>query len=362
MKPSHEPNPSIEWLCACLTIPPQLFDPTQQADPLESLVWMIPDGPVLGSLTLESDQTPVEMVVEHFRHTTQSPLVGEPHQPTRIRVADDELAAALRDALSPAIEVVCAPTPEFDTLLQSMTEFMQQQRPETPSYLSADVTEDVVAAFFRAAAALYVARPWTSLPADAPILLDVEALSLTGAALVVMGHGNQQFGFLLFACEADFRGFLHAAKRGRPNAHAPMPLFALDYSRGADLPVELRKEVTVHAWQVADANAYPALTILANAPSTGQQQFAGGPPTAAQMHQAEAISLALADFAQARVVARATGEPPPTSSIETVATHTGPIQVKLTLASAPTCLPHEHRPSTASARPRAKWKKKRKQT
>jgi tartrate dehydratase beta subunit/fumarate hydratase class I family protein len=130
-----------------------------------------------------------------------------------------------------------------------------------------------------------------------------------------------------------------------------MPLFALDYSRGADLPVDMRKEVTVHAWQVADANAYPALTIF-------NEQFSVLPPTPAQLHQAEAISLALADFAQARLAARAAGETPPRSSVDTVATHAGPIEVKLTLASAPPRVPHEHRPSAVSARPRAKWSKK----
>jgi len=352
MKSSREPKPSVEWLCGVLTIPTQLIDPNNQTEPLQSLIWMIPNGPVLGSLTLEPDQVPSAVVIEHFRETTRSPLIGKPHSPERIRVANEELADALRAELSPTIPVVCAPTPELDALLESMTEFMSHRQPEAPSYLSAEVTSDMMAAFFRAAAALYRAQPWTCLPSDVPLLLDVEALALQGAALVIMGHGNQEYGFLLFSSQADFKGFLHAAQFAQPNVHPPMPLFALNYNRGADIPVELRKEATTHGWQVAKANAYPAITVL-------DALFTERSPTPTQLKQAEAIALALAEFAQSRRDANAAKQPQPTAVTTTVQTHAGPTQVKLALASVTYHPANENTSTGTTQRPRAASTKKR---
>ncbi len=371
MTPSHDPTHPIEWLCACLTIPTRLFDPSHQAEPLQSLVWMIPNGPVLGSLTLEPGQAPRDVIVEHFREISRNPLAGEPHEPKCIRIASEELADVLRTTLVTSIDVVCAPTPEFDLLLEGMTEFVRQRRPGTPSHLGVGVTSNMMAAFFRAAANLYVARPWACLPPDVPLLVDrealslqgkslcsptadgsnqslvdVAALSLQGAALIVLGQGNREFGFLLFAAQQDFEGFLRAARAARTSVRAPMPLLALDYVRGADVPTELRKEATAHGWQVAHLNAYPSLII----PDSG---LAERPASPAQVLQAEAISLALAGFARDRHQARDANQPPPATAQVTVDTHAGPVSIKLALANAQPAQPSARK---QKARSRTKWK------
>ena len=301
---------------------------------------MIPDGPVLGSMTLEPGEAEAA-IIDHFLETSKSPLMGQPHRPQRIRVARDDLAQVLRHELSPAIQVVCAPTPEFDVLLEGMGEFMRQQQRETPGALSSDITPEVMGGFFAAAATMYRAKPWTILPADVPILVDVDSLSLQGATLIVMGHGNQEFGFLLFASPHDFDGFLRAAKGMSPDVLPPMPLFALDYNRGADIPIELRKEATTRSWQVADANAYPALTVM-------DGTFAALAPTLPQLRQAEAIALALAEFAQCRRAAKAANEETPVSRMTSVQTHAGDVQVKLTLTSA---TPRSTAGQTSSGKP-----------
>jgi hypothetical protein len=325
--PNQKSIQPIEWLCALVTIPQPALDSSNPPKPLESLIWMIPGGPVLGTMTLEPGEAE-ESIIDHFLETTQSPLIGQPHQPERIRVAREDLARVLRHELSPAIQVVCAPTPEFDLLIEDMGEFMRQRQPESPSHLSADVTPEVMAGFFGAAANMYRAKPWTVLPADVPILVDVESLSLQGAALIVMGHGNQEFGFLLFASQTDFAGFLRAAKAMSPDVRPPMPLFALDYNRGADIPIELRKEATARGWQVADANAYPALTAM-------DGNFARLAPTLPQLLQAQAIAQALAELSQSRRAAKAADEPATASETFVVQTHAGNVQVKLTLTSTP---------------------------
>src|SRR6187431_2341444 len=90
-----------EWVGGCVRLPNA-----------EAFVWLDPDGSVLG--TTPFDPTAIQTsVVEHFRATTQKPAVGTPHVPARVRVASDTIAASLREALSPDVEVVCAPTPEL---------------------------------------------------------------------------------------------------------------------------------------------------------------------------------------------------------------------------------------------------------
>lgn len=349
MNPS-QPNQPVEWLCACLTIPTQLFAASNQTEPLQSLVWMIANGPVLGSLTLEPGQVASDVIAEHFREVTHSPLIGEPHRPTRIRVATQELAEALREAIQTPIEIVCAPTPEFEALLEGMTEYARQRQPTTPSYLASGASSELMAAFFRATATLYAAQPWSHLPADLPILVDAAALSLKAAALIVMGHGNREYGFLLFASERDFRGFLRAAKAAQSHARPPMPVFALDYSRGADIPLELRKEATSQGWQVAGANAYPGLTVL-------DSQFGDRSPTQAQFHQAEALSLALAEFARSRRAARAQNQPPPATADISVQTHRGTIELHLTLTTAAPDSADEQPTNKQYVRPRSAKKR-----
>jgi hypothetical protein len=167
-----------------------------------------------------------------------------------------------------------------------------------------------------------------------------------------MGHGNQEYGFLLFASQADFNGFLHAAQFSQPNVHPPMPLFALDYNRGADIAVELRKEATAHGWQVANANAYPAVTVL-------DALFSERSPSPTQLKQAEAIALALAEFAQSRRDAATAKQPQPAAFTTTVPTHFGPTQVNLALANATYHPANENAATGTTQRPRAASPKKR---
>jgi hypothetical protein len=95
---------------------------------------------------------------------------------------------------------------------------------------------------------------------------------------------------------------------------------------------------------VANANAYPTLTVFGD-------QFAERSPTPQQLHQAEAISLALAEFTRSRDAAKGTDVSAPETAELTVQTHVSPITVRLVLASVPS--------AQQNARPRSTWKKKR---
>lgn len=341
-QPNSTSISNVEWLCGLLTIPLPPNPDDEESEPLQCIVWMIPDGPVLGSLTLESDQ-PLDVVLDHYHETTQKPLVGEPHEPTRIRVEHDDLARLLTQGIGSRIEVVHEPTPEFEKLLEDMTEYMRQQQPATPSYLIQDMTPEAMGGFFAATAELYRTKPWASLPADTAIVATIADLELQNAALIVMGQGQREFGFLLFGSTTDFAGFLKLAKQSRPSAPPPMPIYALDYSRGADIPPALRKEASIHEWAVADANAYPSLTVL-------NSQFTERLPTLAQLQQAEALSRALVRFTNDWRAASPDLKRQGLSATYTVATYAGEVAVQLALQPQTTTAGTTR---VANARPRA---------
>lgn len=347
---NEQPNAPIEWLCGLVTIP--LRNPTSAdaVEPLQSLIWMIPNGPVLGETTLEPGEAEAA-IIDHFHATTKTPLIGKPHQPGRIRVAAEALAQVLRKELSPNIEIVCAPTPEFDTLVAGMIEFMHTQQPASDPKAEQSVAPEVLAGLFGAAAQLYREKPWTAVPADVPIVVDIESLELTGAALIVMGHGQHEYGFLLFASTREFAAFLSAAKSQRPSARPPMPLYALEFQRGADIPIELRQQAAAHGWPVADPNAYPVLSAF-------DAQLMPHPPTVEQLQQAAAIARALTEFTQQRRRAQSANEPVPNATTCNVQTHGRDVQVTLSLqTTVPPVDPAQHahyRP----ARPRAATTKK----
>ena len=54
-------------------------------------------------------------------------------------------------AAHPAIEIVCAPTPEIDAVFAAMRERMDAHADTEQTYLSDDIGANAVASFFRAA-------------------------------------------------------------------------------------------------------------------------------------------------------------------------------------------------------------------
>src|SRR6185312_15641344 len=73
------------------------------------------------------------------------------HEPTRVRVASMQLAAALREAM-PTLEIVCAETPEVEALLDSMRQQFAKDAVLEQTYLSDEVDVAGMSALFAAAA------------------------------------------------------------------------------------------------------------------------------------------------------------------------------------------------------------------
>ncbi len=312
----------IEWIGGTVSMPAYVTGEGEPYRP-EALFWMGADGAILGS-TVAKPGALLPMASESLQSTITQPMYGRPHSPTRVRVASAELADTLR-AGHPALDVVCAPTPELDEMLALMREKMGEDGATKQSYLSPEIEPDAMASFFRAAASLFRAKPWKLVPDDQSLFsVTIEQLGVRDAAMSVIGQMGQSFGLILFSGLDDFEAYLGAADVIEMGEEPEMPPhFALNFERGAELASELRKEIAEHHWEVAGANAYPWLVAV-------DEDLVARPPTGKEVTTAEAIALSLTNMMVETKALRAAwdgGEP--TSRTLSVTTHHGEIEVTL---------------------------------
>lgn len=292
----------------------------------EMILWVSTVGAILGHAVGRPGEA-VAMAAQSLRDTVAHPMVGRPHAPQRVRVASTELAAALRGAIA-GLDVVCAPTPEIDAVFGSMREAMTMRDDAEieQTYLTPDIGPEAVGAFFRAAAGLFRAAPWTIVPGDEDLFsVTIESLNVRDAVVSVIGQMGQSHGFVVFSSFEDFEAYLDAAD-AMEHGEAPtmMPRhFALNFGRGADLGAGLRKEIATRGWEVAGPSAYPRLVAI-------DGDLVARPGSAREMTIAEAISLALTRLLREEKALRAawTGGAPVQRAVS-VQTHAGDLVVAL---------------------------------
>ncbi len=226
----------------------------------------VPGGMVVGYHIIDPDQ-PRWSFAKTLEKTMESPIEGPPRKPARIRVADDQLAADIREAM-PEMDVHVAPTPELDETIMNMREDLTHEKPADMSYCEGGrISQDTMEFLFRAAGLLYKTAPWKYIYETDLFRVDIPELEVEGACLSVIGAGAETAGFLIFPSRGGFRNFRSLAKEGIPPA-GPVDLgtglLSLNYERGADLPDPMRKEAARHGWPVAGPEGYPSITSLEN--------------------------------------------------------------------------------------------------
>jgi len=120
---SRKKRTEIEWVGGIAPMPGYITGEGEPYRP-EGLIWMGADGAVLGS-TIGKPGEVMATAAASLRQAMERPMWGPPHEPTRVRVASAELAAALRSGF-PKLEIVCAPTPELDSLMALMREKLDE--------------------------------------------------------------------------------------------------------------------------------------------------------------------------------------------------------------------------------------------
>ncbi len=312
----------VEWIGGTTAMPSYVIEQGEPFRP-EALFWMGANGAILGSAMAKPGEL-LPMASESLQNTIDRPVYGRPHSPARVRVASAELADALR-AGHPGLDVVCAPTPELDSMLAQMLEDMAKDGATKQSYLSQEITPEAMAAFFRAAAALFRAKPWKLVPADQSLFsVTIEQLGARDVAMSVIGQMEQSFGLLLFSDLDDFEAYLDAATVTDRREECIVPShFSINFKRGAELAPELRKEISEHRWEVAGADAYPWLVAIGG-------ELITRPPTSKEVTMAEAIALALTSvMAEKKALREAWDGGEPFVRTLSVSTHAGELEVTL---------------------------------
>jgi hypothetical protein len=277
----------IEWVGGIVSLPGYVTGEGEPYRP-ELLLWITADGLIVGMDTARPGEL-IGQIVAHFQQTSRHPMVGPAHVPTRIRVASEEVAGALRAGLGEGITVVCAEAPEIEAIVEAMSAQLSAEEGESAqTYLAPGLDEEAMAAFFRAAAGLFAARPWAIAPDDESLLLvTCEALGLREAVVCFMGHLGESFGLVLFRDLDGYEAFLEASLAlDRGEEPDLPPHFAINFERGADLNPALETEVRERGWTLAGEEAYPWLTAV-------DGDMLGRPPTPSELSMAEVLALAL---------------------------------------------------------------------
>jgi hypothetical protein len=246
---------------------------------VNALIWLT-GGRLLGFRVAPVDEL-ARAVAEGYDELTRQPGFGRPRRPRQVRASSGELIEALRGR---GPELIEGPCPDVDEAFARHASALAAAAWRT--YLTPGVDPAVVARFFRAAAALYRAKPWKVVPSDTDVLaLDAPAfraapagapsLEWRGAVVSVLGHGGSSFGCLVFESFERYEAYLDAAEAhaaGDPDATVGR-LTALDFSDAEDVPPELMSEIRERGWELASPRAVPALVrvedeVLTHPPST----------------------------------------------------------------------------------------------
>ena len=315
------PPAAQEWIGGIVSMPTYVNDADAPFRP-EILLWLNAEGLVVGT-TMEKPGEVLARASDHLRATIENPMVGPPHAPARLRVSSEALAEALR-AGHPSIEITCGPTPEIDQVVAAMSQHLESSPAEPQSMLGGGLVPEAMASFFRAAADLFRAKPWKLVPGDAVLSVTVESRGLNQAALSVIGQMGQSLGFLLFFTMDDFDTYLDAAEAIEHGEHPAMPEYlVLNFERGAELDPAVRKEISLHKWEVAGPKAYPWVAFVDKA-------MVPRPPTAKELALLEAVTLALAALgSEKKAVTAAFAGGAPFERVYSVPTPEGKIAVTL---------------------------------
>jgi hypothetical protein len=252
----RHPRSTPEWVGGTL-LPPFFVTEGEPYRP-ELIVWMdLPSGLVVGH-HLQDPKAPVEFDATLIG-AMERPLVGPPRRPARIRVATSGLAESVRRAVASDIEIVVAPTPELDEVLEAMKRAPPTDDAPAESYLEEGrVSAETVADLFRAAERVYRMAPWKTVDEQQLVRVDAPRFGVSGACLSVIGGAGESFGLILFPSLDAFEAFastIQTPDAGRLDLGTTV--LSLSFERGADLPEPMRREIGQHGWSMAGARAYP---------------------------------------------------------------------------------------------------------
>lgn len=251
-----------EWVGGSITMPGFVTgEPGDNYQPTMA-VWLNEIGQVVG-MDLRNPNGPAYDPIALLKQTIANPMAGPTAAPSHIRINDKKIAEKLQKAFT-TIQISVGPTPELDNLANDMLDMPGEAEPQIYSEIA--VNNHTVKSFFESTAALYKSTPWKTVPHDQCLIgVTVESLGLSNAVLCVIGQIGESFGILLFDSLPDYERYTllgDAMERGvEPNIP---PHRALNFENANEIPANVRKDIALHQWTVANPDAYPSLMAPAD--------------------------------------------------------------------------------------------------
>ncbi|WP_428263536.1 DUF6930 domain-containing protein [Haliangium sp.] len=320
-----------EWVGGVVSMPVYVNEEGEPYRP-DAIFWLGAEGMILSFMLVKPGELRGR-VCESLRRAIEHPMFGDPHAPARVRVASSELVEALRaenSEIEPEIEIVRAPTPEFDEVSGQLREMLAREADDDESCYLSHLDPDAVASFFRAAAGFFRARPWDLVPCDECVIsVTSESLGLDGAVVSLIGQLGQSLGMLLFASLDEFELYRAAADAFERGEDAALPFtLALSFETAAELPPPLYGEIIEYQWESAAADVYPQLIAL-------DEEMIPRPPTAGEITRAEALALALPQVLSEPAFRAVWSNGEPVTRTLSVTTHAGAIELTLRVPAEP---------------------------
>ena len=254
------PKRRHEWIGGRLS-PPLFFHDREEPYRPELVIWLAASSGLVVGQDAVAPEDAEGAVARVLLAALDRPLAGPKHRPDVIRVAGHALAAEVRAAVADTIPVIVAPAPELDTVVKSLIEWMPDTDEGDSYFEGGRIPPEVVAELFTAAAHLYRTAPWKVVADTQVIGMDVPALGVEGACVSILGHLGANLGVLICPSLAGYEAFGRMAAGGALEGDGRVDLgthsLSLNFVRGADLPVSMRREAATHAWPVAGPDAYP---------------------------------------------------------------------------------------------------------
>jgi hypothetical protein len=283
------------------------------ARPLIALV-MEAGGAIRSSAVGPADQplAVLEPAIANALHDPQAPC--RPGPPRRVVVNRAELLELLPPLL-PEVVISQGATPQLDRAVRLMREQLASGEDllgtqALSTYLTGDIGPEAVARFFEAAAALYQRRPWERIPGDGHLFqVSCSALAIRGWVGCVIGQQREHYGVVLFQSLEEHERYVELGHRFEAGDHQAMdaapPHRAINFEAKAAMPPPLLKEIRRYGWPVAPGDAYPTVMLI-----EPPQELK--PPRRTDLHQLEAVALALVAWIEAEPqIARLWQQPSP---------------------------------------------------
>jgi hypothetical protein len=131
----HRDPRDREWIGGIVSLPVFVTGEGRPYRP-QTIVWLEVDGPVRAALAVRPGEA-LDRATASVQAAIERPMAGIPRAPARIRVASPELAEVMRRS-HPAVDVVCAPTPELDAFVAELRARIAADDRGPPSYHAID--------------------------------------------------------------------------------------------------------------------------------------------------------------------------------------------------------------------------------